>query len=105
MGTRLTLSFSGNTVYNHTETFYQQLHGGFTGAPLFVRFANIDQIWFEGVNGNIRQEPMLDANIHLTTGSPCINRADPSVAPLIDFDGDRRPQGSGPDIGADEFVE
>jgi hypothetical protein len=40
---------------------------------------------------------------HLTSGSPCIDKADPAATLDIDFDGDTRPQGSGFDIGADEY--
>jgi len=45
-------------------------------------------------------------DFHLRTGSPCVDGGDPAAlleAPLpVDFDGDPRPAGGAPDIGADE---
>ncbi len=42
-------------------------------------------------------------NYHLMSASPCKDKADGAGAPMRDFDGDLRPQGGGPDIGADEI--
>jgi hypothetical protein len=55
-----------------------------TGDPLFVDPAN--------------------GNYHLKTSSksPCIDAADPDSYPAHDIDGEDRPMGKGPDIGADE---
>lgn len=72
-------------------------------ATVLVYSSNIDQVGF-GSNGNIRQNPMLDSDYHLITGSPCIDKGELSNAPDIDIDGDTRPQGLLPDIGADEFL-
>jgi hypothetical protein len=43
-------------------------------------------------------------DLHLQAGSPAIDTALPAFAPADDNDGDARPQGGGPDRGADEFV-
>jgi hypothetical protein len=43
-------------------------------------------------------------NLHLQSGSPCIDAGTCTGAPAVDVDGDPRPTGSGCDIGADEFV-
>lgn len=43
-------------------------------------------------------------NLHLQTGSPMINVGTTGTGVLIDFDGDIRPQGPAPEIGADEIV-
>lgn len=37
--------------------------------------------------GNIDQDPMLDQGLMLLSGSPCIDRADDTAAPLKDLDG------------------
>jgi len=41
----------------------------------------------------------------LQAGSPALGKADPAASELLDRRGVHRPQGSGPDIGADEFDE
>lgn len=55
--------------------------------------------------GNIDTDPLLDARGHLRPGSPCIDMGDDASAPETDIDGETRPQGSGSDIGADEFID
>ncbi len=50
-------------------------------------------------------EPALLIDYHLQTESPpspCVDAADPATAPHRDIDGEPRPQGDAPDIGADE---
>jgi len=42
-------------------------------------------------------------DFHLLPDSPCIDAGDPYDYPLTDFEGDPRPMGAAPDIGADEF--
>lgn len=60
--------------------------------------------------GNIFQAPLFvnagNGNIRLQSGSPAIDRGSPSAPalPATDFEGNPRIVGSGPDIGADEFV-
>ena len=43
-------------------------------------------------------------DFHLLAGSPCIDTGDPSNYPPTDFEGDARPMGLSPDIGADEYA-
>jgi hypothetical protein len=45
---------------------------------------------------------MLDTAFHLTSASPAIDRGTSTEAPVDDLDGQRRPLGTGIDIGADE---
>jgi Right handed beta helix region len=56
--------------------------GNRTADPLFVSYANRD--------------------LHLQAGSPALGYALPAYTPGTDHDGEARPQGSGPDAGADE---
>ena len=55
---------------------------------------------------NLAADPLLISvqagDLHLAQGSPCIDAGDARAAPLTDIDGDPRPQGRAPDIGADE---
>lgn len=45
--------------------------------------------------------PQAD-DAHLAAGSPCVDAGDPNNAPAVDIDGEPRPVGAAPDIGADE---
>ena len=45
-----------------------------------------------------------DNNLHLLSSSPAINAGTTSTAPTTDFDGVSRPQGTGIDIGAYEYI-
>ena len=57
---------------------------------------------------NINQPPAFvngvppNGDYHLAPGSLCIDAADPAATLATDIDGEARPQGAAPDIGADE---
>ena len=55
---------------------------------------------------DISTDPLLvdpaHGDFHLAAGSPCIDAGDPANYPETDFEGDPRPMGPAPDIGADE---
>lgn len=57
---------------------------------------------------DLNLDPALDASLHLTAGSPCINVGTTAGGEDYDFDGNPRPATLGGDglfdIGADEFV-
>ena len=78
--------YSGDCTWTYSE--FDNLStppagaGNILTAPLFVDF-NAD-------------------NYHLQPNSPGQNAADPTSMLKLDFDGQQRPMGSGPDIGADE---
>jgi hypothetical protein len=52
--------------------------------------------------GNLAADPQLDSTLHLSAGSPCIDKGTSSEAPPRDFEGDPRPMGAAVDIGHDE---
>ncbi len=56
---------------------------------------------------DISANPLLvdpeNSDFHLSPSSPCIDAGDPSNFPPTDFEGDPRPNGPAPDIGADDF--
>ncbi len=58
--------------------------------------------------GNIAKDPMFESpatgDFHIIRGSPCIDKGTSNGAPNTDFEGDPRPQGTGYDIGADEYI-
>jgi len=56
--------------------------------------------------GNIDTNPLFvgGGDYHLTADSPCIDTGTSSGAPNTDFEGDPRPQGTGYDMGVDEFA-
>jgi parallel beta-helix repeat protein len=57
--------------------------------------------------GNIALDPLLIddgmGRYYLDWDSPCIDAGSASYAPATDFEGDSRPLGAAPDMGADEF--
>ena len=58
--------------------------------------------------GNMKKDPMFVGSgdfYHLADKSPAINRGTSKLAPEIDIDGDKRPEGKRIDIGADEYVK
>lgn len=57
-----------------------------------------------GSTGNISADPLLDAAMHLLSGSPCRNAGTAMGAPAVDFDYHPRPQEGAYDIGADEYL-
>lgn len=74
---------------------------------------DFNDLWNNNYGGIIRgshdisADPLLvdpaNGDFHLAPGSPCIDAGDPDNYPPTDFEGDSRPQGAAPDIGADEY--
>nr|WP_319576641.1 choice-of-anchor Q domain-containing protein [uncultured Desulfobacter sp.] len=70
-----------------------------------ISYCNTTEL-MEG-EGNMSELPEFIGNgdFHLSWNSPCIDRGTMLNAPDSDIDGDKRPEGEGIDIGADEFVD
>jgi hypothetical protein len=84
----------GNLVIEHTNTLHQyvtNLHQAVTGSPTFTATSA-----FTG-------DPKLNSSYHLTSGSAAID-AGVDAGVSTDLDGQPRPSGAAPDVGADEFV-
>jgi parallel beta-helix repeat protein len=93
---------SPDEIYNVSATpsvTYSDIQGGYAGTgnidadPLFV-----DPDGPDNIAGN------EDDDLHLKSGSPCIDTGTPSGAPATDLEGNSRPQGAGYDMGAYESL-
>ena len=74
-------------------------------SSVMINYSDIDQEPGFAGEHNLRQDPLLDGQGHLRPGSPCLDQGDDSAAPALDIDIELRPQGSGSDMGADEFID
>ncbi|MCC6522788.1 MAG: putative metal-binding motif-containing protein [Polyangiaceae bacterium] len=92
--------FQNNDLFDATALYY--LWNGATASSLATLAAVNTTV--NGASGNVDFDPALDATGHLTSGSPCIDAGTLTggETPATDIDGDPRPAGALPDIGADE---
>ncbi len=103
-----TLVMTNNLIYSHTAglivaagstatlyntLFYGQSEKNTGGEGVIVNHHSITG-----------RNPLLDADYHLLVGSPAIDAGVALSWVTEDIDGDPRPFGPAPDIGADEFV-
>jgi hypothetical protein len=75
------------------------------GATALTTAAAVDAA--EPGAGNLEDDcsltsPVIGGDFHLLPGSMCIDAGNTTELPPYDFEGDTRPAGAGPDIGADE---
>jgi hypothetical protein len=85
----------GNEIYNDED---------YPSTPV-VAYSCVED-GYDG-NGNISSNPLFvnaPTNVQLQAGSPCIDTGTPNRAPNMDILGVVRPQGSGYDIGAYEYI-
>jgi hypothetical protein len=63
---------------------------------------------YNSIRKNFNLDPRFvnsaGGDYHLGAGSPAVDAGTATGAPIVDFEGDPRPQGTAPDIGADEMV-
>jgi predicted outer membrane repeat protein len=94
---------SGSEIHNSESSSpvvtYSDIQGGYAGTGNI----NADPIFVDpdGLDNDVGTE---DDDMHLKSGSPCIDAGTSIGAPSTDFEGDLRPQGAGYDMGADEYV-
>ena len=77
-----------------------------TGAPWTthdLQYSDIQDGDLAGAGGNFSADPLLSDDYHILACSPVMNVGTATGAPVEDIDGDPRPQGSAPDVGADEY--
>lgn len=85
---------NGAVVIEHDNTLTQyvtNLHQSVGGSPTFT------------ANNPLTGDPKLSATYHLQSGSAAID-AGVNAGVATDLDGQTRPNGTSPDIGADEFL-
>ncbi len=90
---------SGAQVFGAPLITYSDVEGSYEG----VGNLNADPVFVDlqqAINGN----PTVWGDFHIKWGSPVIDQGTDVGAPLHDIDRDIRPQGSGFDVGSDEFV-
>ena len=77
-----------NEIFGSPKVTYSDVSGGFSGL------------------GNVNSDPLFVTKgvYQLKVGSPCMNSGTSLNAPSIDIDGNPRPQGSGYDMGAYEWI-
>jgi predicted GH43/DUF377 family glycosyl hydrolase len=99
-------SQSNITVVNSIIWDSGSVNCGNGGSSCSFTYSDIQGGWPD--TGNINNDPQFvdppNGDYHLQAWSPAIDAGTAVGAPALDFEGDARPQNSGIDMGADEFV-
>ncbi len=96
------LSANGGNVTVHNSILWD-----LAGTELYGSATVVDSCVKGGYagTGNFDAEPKLTRGGRLTPLSPCVDAGNPTTATSFDMDGELRPSGAKPDIGADEFID
>lgn len=110
----------GTQVYNNTVILQNGYPSAIeyrfpatTGVKLYNNLTNVAIRARDGAQGELVTNlgitnlssfvDVASGNLHLVAASPAVNVGTPVASVTDDFDGQPRPQGSAPDIGADEY--
>jgi hypothetical protein len=104
----VTLALTNNLIYSHTYGLYAV---GPSAARLDHTLFYANSSGDTGGLGSIAntapitgEDPLLDTDYHLQSGSPAIDAGRELRWVKADVDGDPRPDGAGYDVGADEYA-
>ena len=95
LSTRISNIYSTTTITNCIlwgESGQETLYISSSSPHPTVSYCNIDKDGYEGIDGNIRQDPLLvgAGDYHLQPGSPCIDAGTSDGAPETDIEGNER---------------
>jgi parallel beta-helix repeat protein len=82
----------GNLIRNNIATSYSSLYGSITDHNIT---ASSYSVYFKNY---------VQYDVHLKEGSPAVDAGNPDQAPLLDAEGNSRPNGAQVDIGAYEYI-
>jgi len=98
---------ANNIIWNDGDDLWLDEEKKYAKGTVSVMNCNIEDGDYAGENGNISSDSLFvdpeNGDFHLQLGSPCIDSGTSKYVPSADIDGESRPQGSDPDIGADEY--
>ncbi|MCF8083473.1 MAG: right-handed parallel beta-helix repeat-containing protein [Deltaproteobacteria bacterium] len=104
-------ALSGSPTMSNNRYYIQGGTAGFVDERPGSEFSGGLAAWkshISGDTGTTEGDPgfvdQVGGDYHLSATSPCIDSGTSTGAPLTDYDGNTRPQGSGYDIGAYEYT-